>query len=158
MITKYHPYGNRRHYLKPDEFLAPFDAMLTDFFNHTGMSKSIPNEFFAKGKYPKCNVIEHNGSIEIQAGVPGLTKDDIKIELTEDTLSISLIKVNKNKSSGTYIKKELKETSWRRSFFLNDTLDTNTISATVENGLLSISIQKLVSNKEVSPVKVIEIN
>lgn len=155
MITKYNPY--KRHYLKPEEFIAPFDAMINDFFNHTGMSKTIPSEFFQKGKYPKCNVSEGENFVLIEAGVPGLTKEDIKIELTDDTLSISSSSKNKKEKTTSYIKKELKETSWRRSFFLNDSLDTQTIKANVENGLLTIKINKLVPNKTTSKSRVIEI-
>ena len=142
MLTKYNPY--RKNYLRPEEFLAPFDAMINDFFNHTGMSKTVPDEFFAKGKYPKCDVIEYNDRIEIKAGVPGLTKDQINIELTEDTLSISSNRKNQNKdTTGSFIKKELKLSSWRRSFFLNETLDKESTKAKVENGMLVISIQKI---------------
>lgn len=157
MITKYTTNQYGRHYLKPEEFLAPFDAMINDFFNHTGMSKTIPSEFFIKGKYPKCNVLEFDDSISIEAGIPGMDKNDIKIELVDDTLSISSSKKT-NDPKGTYIKKELKNSSWRRSFFLNDSLDTSTIEAKVKNGLLTIVIKKIAPNKTLPKVKSIEIS
>jgi HSP20 family protein len=142
MLIKHNPY---RQYLKHEELLAPFDAMISDFLNNTGM-KNIPQEFFQKGTYPKCNVFEENDTLYIEAGVPGLTKSDIRIDVSSDgILSINFNSTAKKKS---YLIRELKQSSSTRSFFLNEDFDTDSIKAKVENGLLNISITRKTKTKE----------
>lgn len=151
MLTKYNPY---KEYLKRDELLAPFDAMISDFLNHSGF-RNVPKEFMVKGTYPKCNVYESDSqTICIEAGVPGLTKEDIDIQVEDSVLSISFKSIA---TKNNYLIRELKQSSSTRSFFLNENLDTDHIKASVENGLLTITINKIQPNQEKTKVKKIKI-
>lgn len=148
MLTKYTPY------LKPDELLAPFDAMISHILNNSGF-KNVPKEFMTKGAYPKCNVYEQDEkTLCIEAGVPGLTKEDINIQVEENVLSINFKSIAKRKD---YFIRELKQSSSSRSFFLSEDLDTDSIQATVSNGLLTILIRRKNPRKEERKQKRIEI-
>ena len=74
----------------------------------------------------------------------GLTKDEVNIKVENGVMTIS--GNNTYKSSGSsevkYIRRELKHSSFKRSFELGDTLDPTKISAEFENGILTITIQK----------------
>lgn len=152
MLAKYDP---KKHYLRKDELFAPFDAFIADFFNNANLQKGlIPKEYLAKGKYPKCNVWEDESSLFIEAGVPGLAKDQIRIQIEDEVLSISH---QKSKNDKRYLIKELKESSWRRSFFLGEDLDLELVEAEVSKGLLSIRIQKKKKETNRKHIKTIEI-
>lgn len=151
MLTKYNPY---KEYLKRDELLAPFDAMISDFLNSSGF-RNVPKEFMIKGTYPKCNIYESDSeTICIEAGVPGLTREDIDIQVEDNILSISF---KSNATKNNYLIKELKQSSSTRSFFLNDNLNTDDIEASVKNGLLTITIKKIKPNQEANKIKKIKI-
>lgn len=150
MLTNYNPY---RTYLKQDELLAPFDAMISDFLNHSGF-KNIPKDFMIKGTYPKCNVYEKGTTLFIEAGVPGLTKEDINIQVAENVLSINFKSIAKRKD---YLIRELKQSSSSRSFFLNENLDMDSIKASVTNGLLTIEIERKISKPQETKYKKITI-
>lgn len=142
MFTR-HPLIVKSKYLSPDEFLAPFDAMVNDFLNDRGF-KDISREMVSKGSYPKVNIIDSSDSIQIQAAVPGLTKKDIVISIDDDVLSLSNTQDSKKSfAMGDFLTREIKTSTWKRSFFLSENLERSKIKATVDNGLLSIDIPKL---------------
>lgn len=152
MLTKIDP---KKHYLRQDELFAPFDAFIADFFNNANFHKgTIPKEYFSKGKYPKCNIWEDDNALFIEAGIPGLTKKDVVIEVEDEVLSLSHKRSTKNKK---YLLKELKESSWRRSFFLGENLNHDTIEAKVSEGLLTITIHKRKKETNKKNIKTIQI-
>jgi HSP20 family protein len=83
--------------------------------------------------------------VVIEAGVPGLTKSDVSVEIESGTLTITGNKVIKSnvdeKICNSY--RELKHSSFIRSFSLSENIDTNTVDAKVENGLLTIKLNKI---------------
>lgn len=130
-----------------DEFLTPFDRIFDDFYKSfsPNFSKEFGVDFFEKGAYPKINVTEYDNSVVIEAGVPGLTKSDVSVEIESGTLTITGNKVIKSnvdeKICNSY--RELKHSSFIRSFSLSENIDTNTVDAKVENGLLTIKLNKI---------------
>lgn len=82
----------------------------------------------------------------IEAGVPGLTKSDISIDVESGVLTITGNKVTKNIDSDDIVcssYRELKYSSFVRSFSLSENIDIGTIDAKVENGLLVIKLKKI---------------
>ena len=142
------------------EFLTPFDRlfddMLTDMF--PAFHREFGDEFFSKGSYPKVNVINHEDHVLIEAAIPGLSKEDINVEVTEGVLSIV---GTSNQSEGItdsqYVKREIKRSSFRRSFTLNDNLDSKKISAGFDNGILSLEIPKVIPDNSEPKTRKIEI-
>lgn len=145
-----------------DEFLKPFDQVFDeilstqfpDFYRKTGID-------FVKGSYPKCNIIDNDINIQILAEIPGIPKEDVNINVENNILTIS--GKNKKPSSDAffyneekfvkYIRRELKHSSFKRSFELGTNLDTDNISANFVNGLLDIKIPK----KEIKTKKTINV-
>ena len=135
-------------YVSRDEFLTPFDKIFDEFYKVTApnFSKEFGVDFFEKGAYPKVNVTESENSVVIEAGVPGLTKSDISIYVESGVLTITGNKVTKNIDSDDIVcnsYRELKYSSFVRSFSLSENIDIGTIDAKVENGLLVIKLKKI---------------
>ena len=145
---------NPQH-LNRDEFLTPFDKIFDQM-----MSKQFPTfqeevgVSFNKGSYPKVNVYEYDDRIGIIAEIPGLDKKNVSVEVEEDVLTISGDKHGVEDEGAKCITRELKHSSFKRSFNLGDHLDGGNVSATFKDGMLSISIPK----KEPELPKVTKVN
>ena len=118
-----------------NEFLTPFDRMFDNL-----LSTQFPE--FEKGSFPKVDVADYDDSIVIIAEIPSLNKDALNIDIEDGILSISGDKHQLDDDNVRYIRKELKHSSFRRSFQLGDLLDTDNISANFEDGVLRIEIPK----------------
>lgn len=142
------------------EFLTPFDRIFDDMLG--SMFPTIANDFgddfFTKGSYPKVNVVNYDDGIEIDAAIPGMTKDDVDVEITDGVLTIQgTSNQNRNVDDAQYLKREIKRSSFRRSFTLGDNLDSENVSAKFDNGILTLSIPKLVPDDEKPVTRKIEI-
>ena len=134
---------NPQH-LNRDEFITPFDRIFDEL-----MTKQFPNfqqevgVSFNKGSYPKVNVYEYDDKIGIVAEIPGLDKKNVSVEVEENVLTISGDKHGFEDDGGKCITRELKHSSFKRSFTLGELLDGDDISANFKDGVLSIEIPKV---------------
>jgi HSP20 family protein len=107
-------------------------------------------DVFQNSAYPKCDIVDFNDRIEIVAEVPGLSKDQISIDVDDDIISIKGEKNKKvEKEGGTYLRKELKKSSFKRTFTADPTIfDLDKVSAEFNDGVLELSIPKLKPQKK----------
>src|SRR6185503_4776854 len=96
------------------------------FFND--VFDSIFNDSFLSDKWatrvPAVNIAETDNAFHIELAVPGLKKEDFKINLEKNVLSISVEKKKENVDEGKkYTKKEYSYNSFVRSFTLPETVD-----------------------------------
>jgi HSP20 family protein len=144
---------NTLHALHRDEFLTPFDRIFDEFFaaNVPSFSQDFGVDFFEKGSYPKVNIIDFSDKIVIEAEVPGLDKSDVNVEVESNVLTIlgnKAVNVERDSNqTGTYLRRELKRSSFRRSFTLGENISKETIDAKFENGILLITLHKIKPNK-----------
>ena len=135
-------------HLNRDEFLTPFDAIFDQLVNKTFPTfKEDVGVSFNKGAYPKVNVYEYDDKIGIVAEIPGLDKSNVSVEVEEDVLIISGDKHGFDDSGGKCITRELKQSSFKRSFNLGEHLDGDDVSAKFKDGMLSISVPKIEPEK-----------
>ena len=142
------------------ELITPFDSLINELFNDTysGLSKTFGDDFFVKGAYPKVNVLDLEDKILIEAAIPGMTKSDITVEVKGDTLTVSgQNNQNEDHSDTAYIRRELKRSKFRRSFALGENLDQGAISASCEDGVLTLDIPKLKPESRTEETRVIDI-
>ena len=134
---------NPRH-LNRDEFLTPFDKIFDQLMDTTFPTfKEEVGVSFNQGAYPKVNVYEYDDKIGIIAEIPGLDKKDVTVDVEEGVLTISGDKHGFSESDGAKcITRELKQSSFKRSFNLGEHLDGDNVGATFKDGLLSISVPK----------------
>ena len=133
---------NPRH-LNRDEFLTPFDRVFDELVNKTFPTfKEETGVSFNQGAYPKVNVYEYDDKIGIVAEIPGLDKKNVSVEVEDQVLTISGDKHGFDDSDAKCITRELKQSSFKRSFNLGEHLDGEDVSASFKDGLLSIAIPK----------------
>ena len=93
---------------------------------------------------PSVNIRETESEWKIEMAVPGFTKDDFKVNLSKETLTISgEHKAESEKEAEKYVRKEYSFGSFSRTFALREnSVDTSRIAATYENGVLYVSLPK----------------
>lgn len=133
-----------------DEFLTPFDSLFDNIIDKAlpSFSQEFGVSFFGNNSYPKVDVIDLEDSIEIDAEIPGLSKEEVSVDLEENILSITGSKrTDDSTEKKQYIRKELKRSSFKRSFKLSSSFELSKINAKFNNGLLNIKIPKKTPDK-----------
>ena len=103
---------------------------------------------------PFIDIAETDKEVIATAEMPGLEKEDIKINLTEDKLEISAeTKHEEEKKEKGYIYKERRSGSYYRAISLPSSIDPNNTKASYNNGVLEIKMPKTEIKKK-TPVKV----
>ena len=128
-----------------NDFLTPFDSLFDEMIGKAfpSFEQEFGVNFFGSNSYPKVDVIDSPEAIEFEAEIPGLSKEEVSVEIEKGVLSISGQKRQKDATdSKKYIRKELKRSSFKRSFQLSDSFNHEKIQAKFENGLLLISVPK----------------
>lgn len=110
-----------------------------DFMNWPGYN-------FDKGKKfnPAVNISETDDSYELELVSPGMKKEDFKIEMEDDVLTISAdVKHESKEQNKNFTRKEFSRQSFKRSFRLTeDKIKQDAIKASYEDGVLNISLPK----------------
>jgi HSP20 family protein len=114
------------------------------FFNDV---YSLLNDSFFSEKsatrVPAVNIAETTNEFQVELAVPGLKKDDFKINLDKNVLSVSADKktetVDENKK---FSKREYSYNSFNRSFTLPESADHSKIEADYTDGILKLTIAK----------------
>ena len=128
-----------------DEFLTPFDRMFDQIVGTSfpELNKQVGVNPFQGTAYPKVNVYEYDDKVGVVAEIPGLDKKDLSVEVEDGVLTISGDKHGLFDDEGAkVIRRELKHSSFKRSFELGELLDGDNIKASFKDGLLSIEIPK----------------
>ena len=92
---------------------------------------------------PPVDVVDAGDHVEFRAEVPGLSKDDVHLSITQHSLTLAGEKKpeSEEKNSGHH-RVERRYGNFKRSFNLPRNLRTNDVSATFKNGILTISVPK----------------
>lgn len=108
---------------------------------------------------PSVNIKENTDAFMVEVAAPGFEKDDFKIELNLNTLSISSEKKveNETREGEVFTKREFSYQSFSRSFTLPQIADGDRIEANYQNGILTVLIPKREEAKP-KPARMIEIN
>ena len=90
---------------------------------------------------PQIEVLHNNGQFMVRADLPGLTKDEVKVELTDDVLTISgERKEEKEEKREGFYRSERSYGSFYRQIPLPEGAKTENATATFHNGVLEITI------------------
>ena len=93
--------------------------------------------------FPPVNISETKDVYELEFNVPGRNKEDFKITVDKNILTVSFDKKEENKDENKkQIKKEFSLQSFKRSFTLDEKIISENIAAKYENGLLVLSLPK----------------
>lgn len=117
-----------------------FDSVVDDFFN------SIPglwNEGYSGINLAPVNIYETAEGFQLEVSVPGINKEDIKVNVEKGLLTISYDKKEENKSEGSKtIRREFSSRSFKRSFTVAEEINADAVQAKYENGILKLYLPK----------------
>lgn len=105
----------------------------------------IPNQDwgYQKDSLPAVNIITSEDQFDIELATPGNKKADFQIEVEDDVLIISSETVSQSGDTETsYERKEFGYNSFQRSFNIPESVNTDKISATYKEGVLTVSLPK----------------
>ena len=111
---------------------------------------------FDQGEWmPQIEVLQNNGQFMVRADLPGLTKDDVKVEVTDDVLTLSgERKEEKEEKREGFYRSERHYGSFYRQIPLPEGAKTENAAATFQNGVLEITIP---APKVAAPTRKVEI-
>ena len=93
---------------------------------------------------PKVSIAENNKNFSVIAELPGVKKEDINVNLEENSLTISgEKKLREEKKEDNYHLIESTFGSFSRTFYLPNNVEKDKIEATFENGVLELIIPKM---------------
>ena len=91
------------------------------------------------------NLRETDKTYEMSLVAPGLSKEDLKVNVNNDLLTISYEQKEEQNQQNTqqgWLRKEYRMHSFSRSFSLDDTVDASKISASYDSGILHLTLPK----------------
>ena len=97
----------------------------------------------ARTAEPAVNIAENEKDFELELFVPGRAKEDFKIEIDDAILTISAeVEERKEVVGKNFTRREFMPSSFKRAFSLPETVATDKIEATYENGILKFNLPK----------------
>jgi HSP20 family protein len=131
-------------------------GMFDDFFTRDLSNWGLNNNSTTNTTLPAVNIRESPENYEVEMAAPGMTKDDFKIELDGNQLTISseIESQQENNEDNKYSRKECYQ-SFQRIFQLpKEVVDADKIQARYVNGLLQLSIPKKEEAKQRPPRRI----
>lgn len=125
---------------------SSFTGMVDKIFQDN-LSRFFDEDFWGFGGVNRqfnvpVNVRQTDKSYELELVAPGLKKEDFKINVSGEMLTVSFEHREENKQGeeGGWLRKEYNMRSFSRSFNLDDTVDVNKIAAKYSDGILQLSL------------------
>lgn len=133
-----------------------FPTFFDRFWNNDLMDWNLTNFSESNSSLPAVNVKETNDEYCIEVAAPGMTKNDFKINLHNNVLTISSEKEEeKNEEKENYTRKEFSYQSFQRSFTVpENNVKSDAIEAAYNDGILKVTLPK---REEVKPKPMREI-
>ncbi|ABS27276.1 Hsp20/alpha crystallin family protein [Anaeromyxobacter sp. Fw109-5] len=125
--------------------MSDFDRMSEEmgFGGLTRGGEELPGEALARGGpwSPQVDVFEREGNLVVRADLPGLKKEDLRVEMSEDALVIEGERRREQTEEGAgFYRAERSYGSFRRAIPLPEGVSAEQVDARFENGVLEISM------------------
>ena len=105
---------------------------------------------------PAVNIVETPDAYHLELNVPGRNKEDFNVAVDKGLLTISYEKKEEAKNEDAkVVRREFNFQSFKRSFTVDEKINTEAIQAKYENGLLKLLLPKKAESQQ--PVKTISI-
>lgn len=149
----------RRNGENPMLVPSTFSGLVDELVNGSGLSKIFGDEllntdFF--NAYPPVNIQETKDAYHLELVAPGKEKADFKIALDGKILTISSEKKEEKTEEGrNQLRKEFSFRSFKRTFTVDDSIDSTKITAKYEKGVLHVTLPK--KEEKIEAAKDIEI-
>jgi HSP20 family protein len=112
------------------------------------MSNLFNDDFFpvfqnSTSSIPAVNIKEDDKFYSLELAVPGIDRNDLKIDINDDVLIISSeSKHEKEENKDGYRRKEFSFSSFCRSFYIPENVNKDKIEANYKDGILNVNLPK----------------
>ena len=118
------------------------DRMINDMFNGFRFD-SVANPRSCDCYSPRVDIRENADAISLTFELPGMSKEDIKVTIKDDILSVSGVRtVAMDAEKEKFLQSEILSGEFCRTFTLPDTVNTDEVKADYKAGLLTITLAK----------------
>ncbi len=125
---------------------------------HNNVNRLLDDGFWGAGNVARntnvpVNVQETDKSYELELVAPGLRKEDFKVNVQSDTLTISFEHTEEQNEQGTengWLRREYRKQSFARTFSLDEAIDAGKISAQYTDGILHLTLPKKEGEQKIS--------
>lgn len=142
---RFNPVAPAIRFQNLDKFIA--DVFKTPVFNDDAKAWTAT---------PSVNVAENDTAFRLEVAAPGLAKEDFKVNIEDNILTISAEKTveNETKEGEKFLRREFGYSTFKRSFTLPETIDIANIKATYENGVLQLNLPKVEVKKALKTIDI----
>lgn len=119
-----------------------FDGIMKELFNEfpAAVNKAVREDVL---QFPPVNIVEKTTNYQVEIAAPGFEKTDFNIKLEGNILTVSTEKKDTvSETTDKMIRKEFSYRSFKRSFTIDEKIDSEHINATYENGILKLELPK----------------
>ena len=139
-------FNRRRNDMIPGSWVHFLDEVFDDGTNNHSQAKSWK---------PSVNILSTEDSFDIQFSAPGMKKEDFKVEVDQNVLTVSTeITDSKEDTTDSYTLREFSTSSFSRSFTLPKNVDSETIKAEYKDGILNLTVPKVAEVKTTKSIAV----
>ena len=86
-----------------------------------------------------CDIKDEEGKIVVRIEMPGVPRENLDVKVEGDKLIIHGRKETRE-NGGTFLVREIREGDYHQEFTIDDTIDRNSIGASLENGVLHLAL------------------
>ncbi len=131
-VRRFPPYSYRNE-------IAEFEREVERVFSAGSPFRGETNQTTA----PALDIVESGDQTVIVAEIPGVQKEDVKLSVEKDILTIQASrKTNALPEKGTWLRNEIRTGEFSRSVRLPKGVDSGKISAELNNGILKVTLPK----------------
>ena len=133
----------------------PFDDIFDDFMRPTKQ-----HNFMTQSTVMKTDIKELDKAYQLDVELPGVKKENVTVELKDGALEIKVVsEVNNDEkdAKGKYLRRERFYGSCSRSFYVGEDVKQEDIKAKFDNGVLTITVPKIVEQPKVEQKQLINI-
>lgn len=142
------PFNRSNRRMIPND-INSFSNMLDDFFSDI----YSPAWDFSKDTF-KIDVQDSDQEYVIEADMPGISKDEINLEIKDNSLCIIVKREEKTEEKDkNYLHKERRYASMTRSVYLKD-IEADKVDAKLENGVLTVVVPKMEKSESIKKIDI----
>ena len=133
--------GQRDPWAEMDRLFSQFRSNFNDlFYRNMPTFSETKNENVMS---PLADVVDHGDRFEMNVELPGVSKDDIDVEVSPYNVKLSAEKGGKEEKKGrNWLRKERSNFSYYRNFNLPDEIKSDDVEAEMQDGVLTLNMPK----------------
>jgi len=125
-----------------DRLFNQFRSSFNDLFYRTVPQESTPRSDTGLMP-PVADIVDHGDEFEMNVELPGVSKEDINIEVTPYNIEVSAKKGEEQEKKGkNWLRKERSNLSYYRTFDLPDEIKSDDVKAEMNDGILYVTMPK----------------